>query len=397
MNLFDRNTSDLFRHVEEMNRMNKLWGHEFESLAKAAEAATAMSRLVDQSLVRSHMSALSRMATPAHDLIERTTREADQIRNIFRQFDLYNERFKNPLQQQIAEMTRSFASLDSVKALGIDQGRLDEIAKSFADIKSPWVDIENAAQSLAGVSELHALAAGIANLKPFGETLAEIVRADLGDWRTVVSFPATVLTDPIARFDFYRDLGFNDALTDFPAPAFDELLRHSGLRPSVWPDAAPHYGTELVIIQEDEEEGEVPVSNREAYDIIYRLETRLRDFIDAEMTKVFGEGWEKRQTPTGMYQDWKDKKKLAKDAGQPDYPLIAYADFSHYQQIIERGDNWTKVFAAVFIRKTDIQESFTRLGPVRVCAMHSRIVTPDDQLLLNAEAQRIFRALGFRI
>lgn len=398
MNPFDRDFSNLMRQAEEMKRLQDQLGmREVNALSIAAERAAELGKMIDMSFIRTHVTSFSSIDHSLHSAIERIANEAGAAQEAFRQFDLYNDRFKNLVPENIGQIASSFASLESVKALTMDSVRLTGIAESMANIKSPWIDIHNAAQSLASASELHALAAGIADLTPFGETLAGIVRADLGDWRSVATFPESVFTDPVARFDFYRDLGFNDALTDFPAPAFNELLHSSGLRPAAWPEAERGYGADLVIVPDEEQDGEVPISSREAYDIIYRLETRLRDFIDREMTKVFGKGWEKRQTPTGMYQDWMEKKKLALAAGQPDYPLIAYADFSHYQQLIERGDNWIKVFATVFARKTDIQESFTRLGPVRVCAMHCRIITPDDQLILNAEAQRIFRALGFRI
>jgi hypothetical protein len=40
-------------------------------------------------------------------------------------------------------------------------------------------------------------------------------------------------------------------------------------------------------------------------------------------------------------------------------PLIAYADFSDYLPIIERGDNWNRIFKAVFNRRTDVQQSLS--------------------------------------
>jgi hypothetical protein len=50
-------------------------------------------------------------------------------------------------------------------------------------------------------------------------------------------------------------------------------------------------------------------------------------------------------------------------------PLIAYADFSDYLPIIERADNWNRIFKAVFNRKIDVQESFIRLHLIRICTM----------------------------
>src|SRR5438477_3803741 len=61
------------------------------------------------------------------------------------------------------------------------------------------------------------------------------------------------------------------AITDFPAPAFNELLDHSGLRVRTWPGPARQYGEGLEISPENRSE-DVPETNRSAYDIIYRLE-----------------------------------------------------------------------------------------------------------------------------
>ena len=66
--------------------------------------------------------------------------------------------------------------------------------------------------------------------------------------------PESLFTDPIARFDFYRDLGFNDALTDFPQPVFDEILDVSGLRPTVLPAPAEAYRHGLDLEPDEEAE-----------------------------------------------------------------------------------------------------------------------------------------------
>lgn len=79
--------------------------------------------------------------------------------------------------------------------------------------------------------------------------------------------------------------------------------------------------------------------------------------------------------------------------GQPEQPLIDYADFADYRQIIERKDNWNTVFKPVFGRAEDVRESFQRLFPVRIATMHARIVTQDDELLLVVETKRVLKAI----
>ncbi|TYO64484.1 hypothetical protein FXV83_21665 [Bradyrhizobium hipponense] len=74
-------------------------------------------------------------------------------------------------------------------------------------------------------------------------------------------------------------------------------------------------------------------------------------------------------------------------------PLIAYADFTDYIKIIERSDNWKRVFAAAFNRRESVQESFFRLFPIRISVAHARIITLDDEMYLKVEMHRLSKAI----
>lgn len=89
------------------------------------------------------------------------------------------------------------------------------------------------------------------------------------------------------------------------------------------------------------------------------------------------------------------KTSKARDVGEPESPLIAYADFTDYVQIIIRKDNWDAVFEPIFKRRMLVQESFQRLYPIRICTMHARFITQDDELYLLVETQRLLKAMGF--
>lgn len=115
------------------------------------------------------------------------------------------------------------------------------------------------------------------------------------------------------------------------------------------------------------------------------------------MTASFGKSWIKHRVPGPMRQRWCEKHESSRDEGEPERPLIAYADFTDYEPIIVRGDNWKQVFAPIFRRKTLVQESLQRLYPIRVCTMHARFITQDDELYLLAETRRILRAMGIQI
>jgi hypothetical protein len=102
----------------------------------------------------------------------------------------------------------------------------------------------------------------------------------------------------------------------------------------------------------------------------------------------------KQRLPSAMRDSWIEKKDKAVGAGNPEFPLIDYADFTDYKVIIERRDNWDAVFKAVFGRIEDVRESFQRLFHVRIAIMHARPISQDDELLLRVETKRVLKAIG---
>lgn len=45
------------------------------------------------------------------------------------------------------------------------------------------------------------------------------------------------------------------------------------------------------------------------------------------------------------------------------------------------------------MRKEDVQESFRRLGPIRISTMHARLVLKEDLLLMASESTRLLNAI----
>ena len=82
--------------------------------------------------------------------------------------------------------------------------------------------------------------------------------------------------------------------------------------------------------------------------------------------------------------------------GDREWPLIAYADFTDYERIIVRNDNWNAVFKQTFRRKEFVRESFQRLYPIRLSTMHARVITQEDLLYLLVETKRLLTAMGVR-
>jgi hypothetical protein len=78
--------------------------------------------------------------------------------------------------------------------------------------------------------ELQGIGAALKSATVFDENLTAALRVGLGDWRDAITWPKDIFIDLAARSEFYVGFGFNHALTDFPAPAFDQSLDIAGLR-----------------------------------------------------------------------------------------------------------------------------------------------------------------------
>lgn len=253
-------------------------------------------------------------------------------------------------------------------------------------MRNPWLRAEEASRSANAFASVQAIGRTLADRSPFDEWVGSGLRSSLGDWRDHSSPAVAMLLEPHQRTRMYIERGFDPSLTDFSPSAFDESTALAGLR-------APEDGGGT---HDDAETAGDEIwykRSRAAFDKLLRFEVAVRRYLDDAMRTAYGDGWEKRQLPPNMLAEWRERKQQASKAGGPDLPLIYYADFTHYKAMIERSDNWNKVFKAVFGRPEDVRESFQRLFPIRVCAMHARPITLDDELLLAVETQRVLAAI----
>lgn len=273
------------------------------------------------------------------------------------------------------------------KAFSISESSIMQAMKSM---QSPWLDMRNRAASFRAFAELQGLANAVITLPAFDDHTSGALRHSLGDWRDAITLPQDIVDDMAARSDFYRGRGFNPTLTDFPRPAFREALATVGLdEEPVAEDDSFRPPTSAWTVDADVRFR----ATSEAYGSLMRLEIRVRKFIDRRMTAEFGSDWPRRQLPKGVYDRWLEKKKRAEIGGSEAWPLIAYADFTDYEPVICRKDNWGRVFRRFFVRPESVRESFQRLYPVRLAVMHARPITQDDELLLRAEVVRLTRAM----
>jgi hypothetical protein len=298
----------------------------------------------------------------------------------------YAKSFRLPAIDEIDRLAReAVASVSTIPQLYGPDPFGGPLQTAMQSMHAPWLQIDDALHSVQSFAELQAIGHAVNKRAPFEATVSAALRDALGDWRDLTVLPPLIYEDAIARSDFYIGRGFNPSLTDFTARAFAESTALAGL------------GRQFVEKPEEDEEDEEELGlarTNAAHDQLQRFEQKVRRFVDAVMTEAFGPQWIKRQTPAGMLDSWKEKKATALAKGESEQPIIAYADFTDYIKIIERNDNWNAVFQTIFGRRDDVKESFLRLFPIRICTMHSRLITFDDELLLQVETRRILRAIA---
>ena len=305
--------------------------------------------------------------------------------------DDFHARFRLP------EMTGTARLIEEWRANSIS-GTLAKFAdldtslqRAMESMRTPWLDVQETIRSMGGFVELQGIGHALASMPSFGDSLSSALRIDLGDWRDPIIWRPEILTDLADRSDFYVSLGFDQALTDFPAPAFEQSVRIAGLRREP-PPLVDLYGAPVPRSADNDEEEGLTRTNM-AHDWLLRLETQVRGFIDEQMTRAFGADWAKHRLPKDLYEKWQEKKRAALLAGSREWPLISYADFTDYELVICKRDNWREVFAPFFDRPESVRETFQRLYPIRLDTMHARPITQDDELLLYVETRRLVRVI----
>jgi len=314
-----------------------------------------------------------------------------EIENAGKMMVRLESRFRLPEMPEVPRLLAEFQTNPLSDALARYDEQMSAVQRAMESMTRPWLDVQERMKSLTGFAELQGIGHALQSMPTFGKNLSAALRLDLGDWRDPITWRAEVLADLGARSDFYAGLGFNPALTEFPAPAFQESLDIAGLRREP-PSLVDLYGDPVPRADDEYEECGLVRTNA-AHDWLQRLESQLRAFIDAQMTRAFGADWPNRRLQNGLHDQWQKKKQDAEQAGAPVRPLIAYADFTDYELVICKRDNWREVFEGFFRRPESVRESFQRLHPIRLDTMHARPITQDDELFLYIEARRLIRVI----
>ena len=307
------------------------------------------------------------------------------------QLSKYESHFSLPRESEVFNLMKGLESSSAVSFFKQISEQTSGIQTMMKSMKSPWLDAAESLRSIRGFSEIQAIGLGLKTMNTFGDEFTSALRIGLGDWRDPIDWPENIFTDLNARTDFYDDLGFDSALSDFPAAAFDETVEIAGLSEEP-PSLVDLYGSPLSEPTGEDERSGLARTNM-AHRWLYGFETHMRRFIDEQMTKHFGTDWPKQRLPNAVYDRWSDRKQAALRSGRPEYSLIAYADFTDYEIIICKRDNWREVFVPFFMRPESVRETMQRLYPIRLDTMHARPIIQDDEVLLYVEVKRFMRLI----
>ena len=302
-------------------------------------------------------------------------------------------RFKLPETAETARLLATCKSGVLSNIMARFAGEYSSLKRAMESMRTPWLNEQDPLRSMGGFAALQGIGHALKDMPAFGHALGAALRVNLGDWRDTITWPREIFTDLEAREDFYVGLGFNPALTDFSAPAFEESLHIADLRREP-PPLVDLYRSPIPAADDDEGEEALARTNM-AHGWLMSLEMQVRRFIDEQMTKEFGDDWPKHRLPNGLCDKWQEKKQRAIRSGRREGALITYADFTDYELVIFKRDNWS-VFAPFFDRKEDVRESFQRLQLIRLDTMHSRPITQEDKLLLYVETSRLWKVMAKR-
>jgi hypothetical protein len=358
------------------------------------QSNSSVSRMIaditrDGSLMRGSQGVMAELARAG--LFDQGQKFAEQLRPAAAAMEAYQQRFTLPELTVTQELIKRLRNEIDPAVLTSFSFRENEIQRAVQAMRAPWLDAQDALRSATSFVELQGIGSMLSRLPSFNETTNTTLRGYLGDWRDNITWPEPALTDLSARGEFYVGLGFDPSLTDFPEPAFKESTKIAGLRQEP-PALVDAYGEPFTRADDGEDEGALIRTNK-AHNWLMRLETNVRQFIDAQMTAAFGDNWPKHRLPNGLYDQWFAKREAAVKSGRTALPLIAYADFTDYVLVICKGDNWREVFSEHFDRPESVRESFQRLHPIRLDTMHARPIGQDDELLLYVEVKRLVRVI----
>ena len=263
------------------------------------------------------------------------------------------------------------------------------LTQAMTSSRGAWLDLKDIPHSIDAFTTLSAFGNALQSASPFENGISSALRSGLGNWHYPLSATDDLLLDASARRDYYALQGLNLKLTSFPATSYSAILTSANLSPALNNhDAASHDQSQRA--EEDEASLEI---GAQVFQILRPFEVEFRNFIAVAMESRFGLQWTKQRISDDVRMRWEKRRAHAVRDGEIERPLHMYADLFDYAEIIIRNDNWSDLFAAIFVDRNEVQVSFRRLNAVRRPLVHAREITNEDLLFVNVEVIRLRKSV----
>jgi hypothetical protein len=140
----------------------------------------------------------------------------------------------------------------------------------------------------------------------------------------------------------------------------------------------------------------IPKNNLTAFELFYKIEVGLREFLIETFGKDNQKWWKERLPPdvlVKLKQGWEKERRIKWVELIPHHPLY-YIDFPDLKKIIEVGDNWRDAFQKILGDKDVYCGGLRELEPIRNKIAHNRRISETDIFLLRSNNSKLEAAIG---
>lgn len=144
-------------------------------------------------------------------------------------------------------------------------------------------------------------------------------------------------------------------------------------------------------------QGSLLERNKEAYDILFKLENSLRSFIQKKLDLEFRDegGWKNRIHPDIIKKcETRAIKERRSYQDLRSSQLLDYSDFKDIERIILEKENWERVFKVHFGNPNEIAIKLEELEPIRNTIAHNRIISKKELMRLRVFSDDIERCIS---
>jgi hypothetical protein len=125
------------------------------------------------------------------------------------------------------------------------------------------------------------------------------------------------------------------------------------------------------------------------------VENEVRSIVALAMVSAFGDTWLESRAPSRLLRKLGVRRECAVLDGETEAPLLHYADFGDYIDLLSHNDNWDVVFSAIFDDYDGVISALRRLNIVRRPTMHSREISDELLRILSSGVSELRRAIVF--